>query len=186
MSIDAVSHPTENTMTKHLLASALALSLSCPLALSAQDGPVVQSLKGLNDITTTNIKATAEMLDEDLFSFRPTEEVRSVGQILAHIAFAQYAFCSAAAGQDNPNSENFEESATTKAQINAALEAGFAYCTEVYAGMTDAEGGDMVEFFGNPMAKFGVLAFNSAHNYEHYGNLVTYMRLNGITPPSSM
>ena len=79
-----------------------------------------------------------------------------------------------------------EESATTKAQINAALEAGFAYCTEVYAGMTDAEGGDMVEFFGNPMAKFGVLAFNSAHNYEHYGNLVTYMRLNGITPPSSM
>ena len=173
-------------MTKNLLASAVVLTLSVPLALSAQDGPVAQSLKGLHDITVTNIKATAEMLDEALFSFRPTDEVRSMGQIQAHIAFAQYAFCSAAAGQDNPNTVNFEESATTKAQINAALEAAFAYCTDVYAGMTDAAGGDMVEFFGDPMAKFGVLAFNSAHNYEHYGNLVTYMRLNGITPPSSM
>ena len=173
-------------MTKHLLASAVVLTLSCPLALSAQDNPVVQSLKGLNDITTTNIKATAEMLDEGLFSFRPTEEVRSMGQILAHIANAQYLFCSAAAGKDNPNTENFEESATTKAQINAALDVAFAYCTEVYAGMTDAAGADMVDFAGGPMAKCGVLAFNSAHNYEHYGNLVTYMRLNGITPPSSM
>ena len=173
-------------MTTRLLAVAVALSLSCPLVLSAQEGPVVQSLKGLNDITTNNIKATAEMLDEDLFSFRPTEEVRSMGEILAHIAFAQYLFCSAAAGSENPNSENFEESATTKAQINAALEGAFAYCTEVYAGMTDAAGGEMVAFFGDQMAKSGVLAFNSAHNYEHYGNLVTYMRLNGITPPSSM
>ena len=54
-----------------------------------------------------------------------------------------------------------------------------------HGGMSDAEGGEMVSFFGTPMAKSGVLAFNSAHNFEHYGNLVTYMRLNGIVPPSS-
>ena len=172
-------------MTKRFLASAVALSLSCPLALSAQAGPVVSSLKGLNDITTTNIRATAELLDEALFSFRPTEEVRSMGELLAHIASAQYSFCSAAAGEENPNSENFEESATTKAQLKAALEAGFGYCTGIYSRMTDAESAETVEFFGGPMAKAGVLAFNSAHNYEHYGNLVTYMRLNGIVPPSS-
>lgn len=173
-------------MTNRLLAVAASLALLCPLALSAQEGPVVQSLKGLNDITTGNIKATAEMLDQDILSYRPTEEVRSMGELLGHIASAQYIFCAAAAGTDNPNSENFEETATTKAQLNAALEGAFAYCTEVYAGMTDAKGGEMVPFFGNQMAKSGVLAFNSAHNYEHYGNLVTYMRLNGITPPSSM
>ena len=172
-------------MTKRLLAAAIALSLSCPLATSAQTGPVVQSLKALNDITTTNIRATVETLDEALFSFRPTEEVRSMGQILAHIAGAQYSFCSVAAGEDNPNSKNFEQVATTKAQINAALEAGFAYCTQVYAATSDAAGAEMVSFFGTPMAKAAVLAFNSAHNYEHYGNLVTYMRLNGIVPPSS-
>ena len=172
-------------MTKRLLAAAIALSLSCPLALFAQSNPIVQSLKGLNDITTTNIKATAETLDEALFSFQPTEEVRSMGQILAHIAGAQYTFCSVAAGEDNPNSTNFEQVATTKAQINAALDAGFEYCAEVYARTTDAASAEMVSFFGTPMAKAAVLAFNSAHNYEHYGNLVTYMRINGIVPPSS-
>jgi hypothetical protein len=52
--------------------------------------------------------------------------------------------------------------------------------------MTDDMGGNVVTFFGAPNTAHGVLAFNSAHNYEHYGNLVTYMRLNGITPPSSM
>jgi hypothetical protein len=50
----------------------------------------------------------------------------------------------------------------------------------------DADGANSVSFFTGPNTVFGVLAFNSAHNYEHYGNLVTYMRLNGITPPSSM
>ena len=42
-----------------------------------------------------------------------------------------------------------------------------------------------MQFFAGPSTTAGVLAFNSAHNYEHYGNLVTYMRMNGIVPPSS-
>ncbi len=172
-------------MTKRLFALTIALALSGPIAAAAQQGPVVQSLEGLNNVTTTNIMATAETLDEGLFSFRPTEEVRSMGQILAHIAGAQYTFCSTAGGESSPNSENFEETATTKAQIVAALAGGFEYCTGVYGGMSDAQGGEMVSFFGNPMAKSAVLAFNSAHNYEHYGNLVTYMRINGVVPPSS-
>ena len=172
-------------MTNRLLGTVIALSLSCPLAASAQTDPVVASLKGLNDITTTNIRATAETLDEALFSYRPTEEVRTMGEILGHIAGAQYTFCSVAAGEANPNSENFEETRTTKSEIVEALEMGFEYCEGVYAGMTDAKGAGEASFFGNPNTPFGILAFNSAHNYEHYGNLVTYMRLNGITPPSS-
>lgn len=173
-------------MTKHILAIAATLVISAPLALSAQDGPVTASLKGLHDVTQENILATAKMLDEELYEFRPTEEVRSMGEILAHIAGAQFFFCSSAAAEDSPNAENYEETRTTKAEIIEALEAGFGYCTEVYGKMTDAMGSEMVTFFGNEMAASAVLAFNSAHNYEHYGNLVTYMRLNGITPPSSM
>jgi uncharacterized damage-inducible protein DinB len=173
-------------MTKRILSIAAVLSVSVPLTLSAQEGPVASSLLGLHNVTQENIMATATMLDEELYAFRPTEEVRSVGELLAHIAGAQFLFCSSAAGEDSPNSENYEETRTTKAEIIEALEAGFGYCTEVYGKMTDAMGTEIVSFFGNDMAVSGVLAFNSAHNYEHYGNLVTYMRLNGITPPSSM
>ena len=111
---------------------------------------------------------------------------KGLGEILAHIAGAQFFFCSSAAGEDNPNSENFEETRTSKAAIMEALEMGFGYCDEVFAGMSDADGPNAVTFFGNSNTAAGVLAFNSAHNYEHYGNLVTYMRMNGITPPSSM
>jgi uncharacterized damage-inducible protein DinB len=163
----------------------LALFLA-PAGLAAQQGPVVQSLAGLHQTPKNYIMATAEMLSDDIYAFQPTDEVRTAGQILAHIAGAQYNFCSVAAGEANPNSENFEETRTTKAQIVAALEQGFAYCDQVYAGMTDARGVEMRSLFGQQMAASAVLAFNTGHNFEHYGNLVTYMRINGITPPSSM
>ena len=177
------------TLYTFALVFALLVGLSSPaLAQSDGDAPsaVTGSLKGLHDITVANIMRTAEMLDEDLYAYQPTEEVRTTGQLLAHIANAQYLFCASAIGEDNPNQENFEETATTKEAIIAALQGAFDYCGEVYAGMSDEEGAEMQDFFGNKMAGSAILAFNSAHNYEHYGNLVTYMRINGIVPPSSM
>lgn len=170
-------------MLQRLVTPVLALALCTPVAARAQ--AVTQSLEGLHGITKTNIMATAELLDEELYGYRPTDEVRSMGEILAHVANAQFMFCSAAAGEENPNGENFEESRTTKAGIVEALEMGFGYCDGVYEAMTDDAGAGPVEFFGGPNTVHGVLAFNSAHNYEHYGNLVTYMRMNGIVPPSS-
>ena len=169
----------------------LIMFLGLPALVFAQDAdsttaPVIGSLKGLHDITANNIIKTAEMLSEDIYAYQPTEDVRTAGQILAHIANAQFMFCSMAAGEENPNGENFEEFATTQEAIVAALKAGFAYCDRVYAGLTDEDGTEMKSVFGQDMAVSGILAFNSAHNYEHYGNLVTYMRINGIVPPSSM
>ena len=171
-----------NIRSKLTVVAALTL---LPSAVVAQN-PATQSLRGLFDVTRQHITATAEMVDEELYAFRPTDEVRSLGEILAHVANAQFAFCSAAAGEQSPNSENFEQTRTTKAQIVAALDQGFSYCAGVFDGTTDSEGGNAVNLFGGSNTVFGVLAFNSAHNYEHYGNLVTYMRINGITPPSSM
>lgn len=171
-------------MTPRLLSATFALALCTPFAASGQS--VAESLTGLYNVTKTNVVASAEMLDEALYSFRPTDEVRSMRELFAHIANAQYSFCSAAAGEQSPATENFEQTRTSKAQILEALEMGFSYCDEVYANMTDEAGARSVNFFTGPNTAFGVLAFNAAHNYEHYGNLVTYMRLNGITPPSSM
>lgn len=174
-------------MRAHAHALVAAMLMAMPVSLSAQSdvAPVTTSLKGLNDLVAGYVMATAEKVPESLYGFRPTDEVRTLGRILAHVAGAQYTFCSGAAGEENPNSENFEETRTTKARIIDALESGFAYCTEVYGTMSDADGAEMVQFFGSDMAASAVLAFNSAHNYEHYGNLVTYMRINGIVPPSS-
>ena len=171
-------------MLKRTTLAAAAAMLVSPLSATAQN-PIRDSLKGLFDITRTNIMATARESSPELYAFRPTDEVRSTGQILAHVADAQYMFCSTAAGESSPQTESVEQTRTQKQQIVQALEQSFAYCEQVFASMTDARGGQSVTLMGMPTTAFGTLAFNSAHNYEHYGNLVTYMRLNGIVPPSS-
>ena len=163
------------------------LSLALPTGVAAQnaDRAVTTSLESLYGITKRFVSATAELVPENLYAFRPTEEVRTMGQILAHVANAQYLFCSAAAGETSPQQEDYEQTRTTKARIIDALNSAFAYCDGVYARTSDRSGATMRESFLGPMTAAGLLAFNSAHNYEHYGNLVTYMRINGITPPSS-
>lgn len=170
-------------MTKKLALAAIALLALTPALAHAQ---VVSSLAGLHGITEQAVTATADLVSEELYSFQPTEEVRSLGQLLAHIADANFSICSTASGETNPSTESIEQTKTTKADIQAALASAFAFCREVYANTTDAQGAETVPFFGGQqMARSAVLAFNSGHTYEHYGNLVTYMRLNDITPPTS-
>ena len=128
--------------------------------------------------------ASAEKVPEADYKFKPTPEVRSFGQIIGHVADAQYLFCSMALGEKNP-APKVEETKTSKADLIAALKAAFVYCDKAYDGMTDASGAEMVQMFGNPTPKLGVLEVNLVHSMEHYGNLVTYMRLKNIVPPTS-
>ena len=174
-----------NTPRAFFLTLMLLAGLPALVLAQDDDSAVSMSLLGIYDMTSDNLLKTAQQLDEDLYTYQPVEGVRTFGQILAHVAGAQYFFCSQAADEDNPNQANFEEVADSKDAIVEALEDAFAYCQDVYGGMTDAEGAETKTFFGREMAKSGILAFNMVHNYEHYGNLVTYMRMNDIVPPSS-
>lgn len=126
----------------------------------------------------------AEKMPEENYSFKPVDTVRSFGQIVGHLADAQYLFCSTASGEKNPGL-NIEKTKTAKADLIAALKDGFAYCDKVYDSMTDAAAIEPVKFFGNDVPKAAVLTINFGHNMEHYGNLVTYMRMKGLVPPTS-
>jgi uncharacterized damage-inducible protein DinB len=110
--------------------------------------------------------------------------VRSYGQIVGHVADAQYLFCSIALGEKNPGLK-IEQTKTSKADLVAALKDAFAYCDKAYNGMTDVSASEMVKLFGMDVPRLGVLMGNFGHSMEHYGNLVTYMRLKNIVPPSS-
>lgn len=152
-------------------------------AQSAAD-PLSAGIKGIYTIAKTNVTRAAEKMPEENYAFKPTPDVRSFGQIVGHIADAQYLFCSAATGEKNP-APGIEKSKNTKADLVKALNDAFAYCDKAYDGMTDAHAADIVKFFGRDQARLAILAFNSAHDMEHYGNLVTYMRIKGLVPPSS-
>ena len=123
-------------------------------------------------------------MPEENYSFKPTPEVRTFGQLVGHVADAQYSFCATASGDPNPM-KAIEKTKTTKADLVAALQEAVAYCSKAYAGMTDAQGSQAVKFMGFTLAKLTVLSVNTAHTDEHYVNMVTYLRLKGIVPPSS-
>ncbi len=131
-----------------------------------------------------DILRSAEKVPEDKYAFKPVNTVRTFGQILAHVADGQYEFCGGAASKHDD--KGVEQSAKSKADIVAALKVAFAYCDAIYAGMNDAKAAEMIPAFGGAkISRLSMLDFNVAHTMEHYGNLVTYMRIQGIVPPSS-
>jgi uncharacterized damage-inducible protein DinB len=161
-----------------------------PVAVLAQEppaapaNPISASEKGFYTLVSGQVVAAAEKMPEENYSFKPTPDVRSFGQLVGHVADAQYGFCSAASGETNPM-KAIEKTKTSKADLVVALKDAVAYCNKAYTGMTDAQGSQMVKMMNFNVARLTVLSVNTAHTDEHYGNMVTYFRLKGIVPPSS-
>jgi uncharacterized damage-inducible protein DinB len=151
---------------------------------AASSNPITASEKGFYTLVSGEVIAAAEKMPEQNYSFKPTPEVRSFGQLVGHVADAQYGFCSMATGETNPM-KAIEKTKTSKADLVAALKDAVAYCNKAYAGMTDAQGSQTVKLMNYDVARLTVLSVNTAHTDEHYGNMVTYLRIKGIIPPSS-
>ena len=152
--------------------------------------PVAQSIREQWDGAKRNLLGSAKAMPEDKYGFRPVATVRTYGEILAHVAGANFVFCSAAKGEKSPHAEDaFEKTAKTRAQIVKALEDSIAYCDTAYGALNDKTAGELVSApFGDGKTKApraSALIGNSGHVQEHYGNLVTYLRINGLVPPSS-
>src|SRR6187402_2371225 len=174
-------------MTKSASRFAVFISLcACSLPAAAQPAsagnPITQVLRGSWTEVKTNLRRSADVMPEAKYGFKPVETVRSFGAILAHVAGASYEFCAAAKGEKTPHAEDeFEKSAKTKAEIVKALDGAIAYCDEVYKTLDDAKAARIVSgAFGGPQgARAANLIGNTSHFQEHYGNLVTYLRING-------
>ena len=145
----------------------------------------IGSVRAGQDVAKNYVLKAADQVGEDLYAFKPTPDVRSLGQLFGHIADANFMICGMASGQ-KPAMSGIEKSKTTKADLRAALEASFKFCDDAYGTVTDANANETVKFFlPGTHTRLGVLAFNNAHVFEHYGNVVTYMRMKGMVPPSS-
>ena len=140
------------------------------------------------DDAKLNIRESADQMPEANYAFKPVDTVRTFGQILAHLAGANYVFCSAAKGEKTPHAEDaFEKTATTRPQIIKALTDSLAYCDTAYAAFDDRRLAEQVAmpFTSSQDSRAQALLGNIGHLNEHYGNLVTYFRIKGLVPPSS-
>jgi uncharacterized damage-inducible protein DinB len=150
--------------------------------------PISQAVRQSWNTAKKNITDSAGLMPEANYGFKPVEGVRTFGEILAHVAGANYVFCSASKGEKTPHAENaFEKSATTKAAIVKALDESMAYCDGQFTALDDKSAAETITMpFGMPKAaRAAALMMNVGHLNEHYGNLVTYFRIKGIVPPSS-
>ena len=176
------------TTSLAVLCASTVLGVSAFAQSPASANPVAAGVRTAWDGAKRNLTRSAELMPESDYSFRPVDTVRTFGQILAHVAGANYVFCSAAKGEKSPHEEAaFEKTATTRAQIIKALGESIAYCDAAYAALDDKRAGETVELpFGmGKGARALPLILNTGHLQEHYGNLVTYFRVKGMVPPSS-
>ena len=147
--------------------------------------PLSSTLKGSWDRVSKFLAGSAELMAPADYAFKPTPEVRSFAQIIGHVADASYHICSTAKGEPSPSKSSAEKTATTKPDLVKAVNEALAYCDAVFASVTDASLSEPREIFGRKTNKLGVLQVQLGHANEHYGMLVTYLRMKKLVPPSS-
>ena len=166
------------------IALLLAFSASTLHAQSSADQSV-GTARALWQQLSGYVTQAAEDMPEAKYSFKPTADVRTFGELIAHVAGSQYMFCAAAAGDSARAEDDIEKKKmTSTADLVAAMRASNAYCARAYQQTDDASTGK-VKLFGQERTRLYALMLNATHDAEHYGNLVTYLRLNGMVPPSS-
>lgn len=179
-------------MFRHRLLYALALVTAlavAPRPAAAQGSPErsdpsIAAMKANWKQVIGFITAAADELTEADYAYRPVSTVRTFGELIGHVAGSQNMICAAALGDKQPAEDAVEKAAKTKAALVKALKESNAYCEKAYA-ITASQAGMSVELFGAPSTRAGALALNAVHDGEHYGNIITYMRMKGMVPPSS-
>jgi uncharacterized damage-inducible protein DinB len=163
----------------------LALALPVPLAAQAPAGATsaVATSRGVWRMMIGYVAQAAQDMPEADYAYKPVATVRSFGELIAHIAGGQYLMCAAALGE-TPRAEDAFEHITGKAALVEVLTQSTAYCERAYA-QADAEMGAATTLFGQQQTRMFAVTLNTTHVGEHYGNIVTYMRMKGMVPPSS-
>jgi hypothetical protein len=176
------------------LSALIVAMLMIPIAAAAQESAPAKEkktftlagnmLEGYQNLQET-LAAAADKMPEDQYGFRPTPEIKPFGQLVAHVALAQFRMCAWLKGEANPHKDDKEETTRTKADEVALLKASTAYCDPAIAALKDPVMTDLVDTGDFKAAKGLFPAALATHGSEMYGTMAVYLRLKGIVPPST-
>jgi uncharacterized damage-inducible protein DinB len=151
---------------------------------------IAESISGTLQFAEGNFIGLAEAMPEDKYSYIPTvgkfDGVRTFGEQVKHVACAQFAFFNEFEGKKPPEAceKGGHDPAKTKAELIKYLRDSFDYSNRVLATLTVNNALDRVEGrYAGPNTKLGISVVAVWHITDHYGQLVEYLRLNGIVPP---
>ena len=170
----------------HRLMIVFVISLAGAVSLCAQGNYASTDVRKDYKTVRDYFLRAAEKMPEAEYGFKPSPDVRSFAQQVAHVADDQYNLCAPARGETRKAAYTAIESALSKkSELVAALKEAFAYCDAAYDALTDASGKELVNFGKGQQSRFEMLNWNLWHTWEHYGNVVVYLRMKGLVPPSS-
>lgn len=151
---------------------------------------IAESVSGPLQFAEGSFLGMAEAMPEDKYSFVPTagsfDGVRSFGEQVKHVACAQFAFFNEFEGKKPPDDceKGGHDPARTKGELIKYLRDSFDYSNRVVATLTAKNALDRVEGrYAGPNTKLGISVVSVWHVTDHYGQLVEYLRMNGIVPP---
>ena len=164
---------------------ALGMAILSAQGQQAADSGYTASVRNRWNAIKRNISGSAEAMPDAEFAFKPTPEVRSFGELLGHLANEHYMLCSGIKGETNPHAAVDFEKKSTKAEFVKDINDSIAYCDAAYTAIKDDPKATTPFTPNRRDTPFSLMLLNVTHDSEHYGNLVTYLRLKGIVPPSS-
>jgi len=136
----------------------------------------------------TSLTQAAEKMPEANYDSKPSTmpEVRTYGQLFAHIAQTQFGICAGVKGVPNPmQGKQLETELKTKAELVKALADSFAFCDDAYSSLTDANASELIGQGRGQAARAAVLLNNLTRNNEMAGTAYVYLRSKNIVPPST-
>ncbi len=188
-------------MTNHrYLCVTLFLALStCALAAQDKKSAAPQTITSVMDQRLSQVEKefidAAEAMPEDKFTFAPTngefKGIRNFGQQVKHVASSNYFFAAAMLQEKPPaamgDGENGPAEISGKADIIKYLKDSFAYTHKAYAALNDKNAVEPIKnpFGERPWTRLGVATLEVGHIFDHYGQMVEYLRMNGVVPPAS-
>ncbi len=165
---------------------ALSAAVGAPEARAQQADPLSAAFKSMYDGIKINVLEMADNMPEAKYGFHPTEGVRTFGEMLAHVGDRHYRYCAMAKGERSPIAEDeLFKTKKTPADQKQALKDSYAYCDAAFGAMTDKRAMEPLSLFGQQTIIARALLQVIAHDNEEYGNLIPYLRMNGLVPPST-
>jgi uncharacterized damage-inducible protein DinB len=170
---------------KRMLVLIALLASSAILFAQETKNPVSTVVKEILPRQQKNLVAAAEEMPGDKYDFKPTPQQMTFAKLVMHIAESNNYLCSTISNTPEPKAEQLKET-DGKDKLVAALKASFDFCNTTLAKVDDSKLGDTVELYGGRKGPRAFAMFALTNDWaDHYSAAATYLRLNGMLPPTA-
>jgi uncharacterized damage-inducible protein DinB len=175
-----------------MLIAAVAFTVGSHAQVTTSPETVGGAMNGQLSVAERSVMGAAEAMPEVKYDYAPSDGefrgVRTFAEQVKHIAMVNYNFGSAILQEKPPveiRSSNGPDSIKSKSDILKFANESFAYVRKAIATITAANMLEPIKFAGGSTTRLRIAAYAVSHPFDHYGQMVEYLRANGIVPPAS-